>query len=170
MELDLDINDNEESQSLLRSSTIQNRQQVDKFKSEANYKPKEESLDFVDKFHSGEEKGVGESVAKRGRFEKDRSEPHSKEEDSDGKKSPIIPKSRRKRSLCTAKDEWFLRTDSNGHKVDTYLRPVHGDKFKLLCAADGATLSCKTRGFSAIQACLLFILSKLNLSTFYHSY
>ena len=68
-----------------------------------------------------------------------------------GVTSPIISKSR-KRSLCKVNHEWFTRIDSNGDTVKSYLRPIRGDQYTLECAADGTRFSCKTRGYSALQA------------------
>ena len=69
-------------------------------------------------------------------------------------------KKRRKQKLLELKKDWFLRVDSNGDSVGTYLRPVAGAPNKVFCSADSKTLNIGYRGFSAVQDHVSFPIHK----------
>ena len=56
-----------------------------------------------------------------------------------------------RRGYCHVKDDWFIKVDSNGDNVNSYLRPVLNNPNKVFCAADHSYIQCKWRGFAAVQ-------------------
>ena len=51
---------------------------------------------------------------------------------------------------CHVKDDWFKRVDSNGDNVNSYLRPVSNNPYKVFCGVDDSYIQCKWRGFAAV--------------------
>ena len=57
----------------------------------------------------------------------------------------------RSRRPTTFKSDWLKKTDSNGDKVEDYLRPVKNDPYRVFCVVDSTTLKISTRGWAQVQ-------------------
>ena len=58
---------------------------------------------------------------------------------------------KRSKRMTKFNSDWLLRTDQNGDKVASYLRPVPGDPHHAFCAIDSTKLRVSTRGWAQIN-------------------